>query len=99
MEGSVIGFTAKSVEKRNTPRGGPSGEFGSLGEDRPDDAYGDDAVIEPDKVLSSAVGRFKQVVVIVFDEDAQPHVCSSHGSRDALWLMKRGEHFLLFESD
>ncbi len=65
----------------------------------PPDSYDDSVKLDPDYVLTQQVGKFAQVVVIGFDPDAGVHVACSHGSRDALWLMKRGEHFLLFESE
>lgn len=62
------------------------------------DVVGENFVLEPNLVLEGAVKKsFTQVVVIAFDADGEIHVSSSHSSREALWLIKKGEHHLLFD--
>lgn len=58
------------------------------------DIVGDGSVIDPDKVLEACKGEFLQVLVV-----GQIAMNCSHGSRDALWLIERGRHHLLFETE
>lgn len=59
---------------------------------------GDGADLDVDKVLEAAKGDFLQVVVVGFDQDGEINIRSSHGSRDALWILRKAEHHLLFET-
>jgi len=64
-----------------------------------DGIIGDGVAVDCDQVLDACKGDFLQVVVVGFDKDGQIRMNSSHGSRDALWLLRRGEHHLLFETE
>lgn len=64
-----------------------------------DHKIGDGLALDLDQVLEGAKGDFLQVVVIGFEHDGHISMRSSHGSRDALWIIRRGEHHLLFETE
>lgn len=64
-----------------------------------DGQVGDGAAIDPDLILENAKGDFLQVVVVGFNKDGQIEMRSSHSSRDALWIIRKGEHHLLFETE
>lgn len=72
------------------------GEVVSLGER---ETVGDGIVLDCDTLLENAKGKFVQMIIIGFEHDGEIHINSSHGSREALWLIKRGEHHLLFETE
>ena len=59
---------------------------------------GDNAIIEADRILEGAKCQFQRVVIIGFNQDGEIEVRSSHGSREALWLIERGKHHLLIET-
>lgn len=59
---------------------------------------GDGAVIDPDKVLEAAKGDFTHVVVLGWDKNGELNLRSSHGSRETLWLLRKAECHLLFET-
>lgn len=59
---------------------------------------GDGLTLDPDHILEHARGVYLQVVVLGFDKDGLIDVRCSHGSRDALWVIERAKHHLLFET-
>jgi hypothetical protein len=65
---------------------------------RPDGMCGDGTVLEPDHILEAAKGDYLQVVIVGFDKDGKIDMRSSHGSRDAMWILQRGVHHLLFDT-
>lgn len=65
---------------------------------RADNLCGDGLALYPDQILEAAKGAYLQVVVVGFDRDGQIDIRSSHGSRDALWILRRGEYYLLLET-
>ena len=66
---------------------------------QPSGQVGDGFAFDPDVVLEKAKGTFAQVVVVGFDKDGKIDMRSSHGGRDALWIIRRGEYHLLFETE
>lgn len=64
-----------------------------------DNVVGDGAALDPDQVLDAAKGDYLQVVVVGFKKDGEIDMRSSHGSRDAMWILQRGVHHLLFETE
>jgi hypothetical protein len=64
-----------------------------------DCTVGDGFTFDPDDILQAAKGDFLQVVVIGFDKDGEIRIRASHGSRETLWIIRRGAHHLLFETE
>lgn len=60
---------------------------------------GDGAEIACDQVLGAAAGVYVQVVVVGFDKNGEIDMRSSHGSRDALWILERARLHLLTETE
>lgn len=60
---------------------------------------GDGAALEPDMILEAAKGAYEQIVVVGFNADGQIDMRSSHGSRDALWIVERARLHLLTETE
>lgn len=55
--------------------------------------------LDPDHVLEANKGKFQQVVVVGFYQDGKIAVCSSHGSREALWMLERAKLHLMLETE
>lgn len=60
---------------------------------------GDGFAFDPDQVLDGARGNFLQVVVCGFNLEGEIEVRASHGSRDALWVIAKAQHHVLFETE
>lgn len=60
---------------------------------------GDGHAFEADHILEQAKGTFEQVVVCGFTKDGEIVMRASHGSRESLWILRRAEHHLLFETE
>jgi hypothetical protein len=50
---------------------------------------GEGVHLQPDKVLSAALGKLDEVVVIGLTEDGEPFIASSEGVAKALWLIEK----------
>jgi len=59
----------------------------------------DSVELDPDVMFEANKGKFKQVVIIGMDEDGSIAVCSSHSSREALWMLERGKLHLMLETE
>ena len=59
-----------------------------------------DAVeLEPDQVLEGNKGKFQEVVICGFDQNGEIAICSSHGSREALWILERAKTHLMLGTE
>lgn len=59
----------------------------------------DGVALDPDTILERNKGKFKQVVIVGYDQGGLIAVCSSHGSREALWMLERGKLHLMLETE
>ena len=50
---------------------------------------GEGVHLPPDKVLSAALGKLDEVVVIGLTEDGEPYIAGSEGVAKSLWLMEK----------
>ena len=64
-----------------------------------DHKVGDGYVFEPDKIVEAAMGDFQNVIVFGINKEGQFDMRCSHGSREVMWLLNRGIHFLLMETE
>ena len=60
---------------------------------------GDGAIIQPDLILENAKGDFQQLIVAGFNQDRVIDIRSSHGSREALWILHRAIIHLMMETE
>jgi hypothetical protein len=59
----------------------------------PGETYAD---IDPDKVLTSAVGKLSEVVIVGYESDGSFYFASTQANGpDVLWLLKQAEQRLL----
>jgi hypothetical protein len=59
----------------------------------PGETYAD---IDPDKVLTSAVGKLNEVVIVGYESDGSLYFASTQANGpDVLWLLKQAEQRLL----
>ena len=59
----------------------------------PGETYAD---IDPDAVLTGAVGLLKEVVIVGYEADGSLYFASTRANGpDVLWLLKQAEQFLL----
>lgn len=63
-----------------------------------DTPIADTVELDPDTILERNKGKFQQVVIVGMDEGGLIAVCSSHSSREALWMLERGKLHLLLET-
>lgn len=66
---------------------------------QPSGVVGDGYAFDPDAILEAAKGVYVQVIVVGFTADGEIDMRASHGSRDALWVLRKAEHHLLFETE
>lgn len=66
---------------------------------QPSGQVGNGFAFQPDVILEEAKGAYEQVVVVGFDASGEISIRSSHGSHEALWILRRGEYHLLFETE
>lgn len=59
----------------------------------------DSVELEPDAILEANKGKFQTLVLAGFDKDGQIILCSTHSSREALWLLERAKLHLMLETD
>lgn len=55
--------------------------------------------IDPDAVLSSAVGQLREVAVVGFTADGSLYVAGSGGPVETLWLLERAKHYLMTNAE
>lgn len=60
---------------------------------------GDDIILEPDAVLEGNKGNFQQLAIIGYDKNGDIAICSTHGSREVLWMLERAKIHLMLETE
>jgi hypothetical protein len=59
----------------------------------------DGIALNPDTILEANKSKFQQVVIVGYDHGGQIAVCSTHSSREALWMLERGKLHLMLETE
>lgn len=60
---------------------------------------GDDVVLDADAVLEAAKGNFQQLIIAGYENNGEFHVRSTHGSREALWMLQRAIVHMMLETE
>lgn len=59
----------------------------------------DSVELRPDDVLEGNKGHFKQLAIIGYNQDGKITICSTHGSREVLWMLERAKIHLMLETE
>lgn len=59
----------------------------------------DTVELDPDAMLEANKGLFQRVILAGYDHKGNIVVCSSHSSRDALWILERAKLHLMLETE
>lgn len=66
---------------------------------QPSGTVGDGYAFDPNVILEAPKDTFIQVVVVGFTAEGEIDMRCSHGGREALWILRRAEYHLLFETE
>ena len=57
------------------------------------------AVVPADTVLTGAVGKLSEVVVIGYDDNQELYVAASHGPAEVVWAIEEAKLWLMTRGD
>lgn len=55
--------------------------------------------LNPDDILEANKGKFQQLAIVGYDLEGNITICSTHGSREILWMLERAKAHLLLETE
>jgi hypothetical protein len=59
----------------------------------------DSIELDPDAMLEANKGKFQELVLVGYDQNGNLVVCSTHSSREALWILERAKLHLMLETE
>lgn len=59
----------------------------------------DGTALNPDTILEANKGKFQQLLIAGYDQSGNITICSTHGSRETLWMIERAKLHLMLGTE